>query len=199
LDISANTVLTGKYPKYKLKRNIIGTDEIPEATTGKLLGRSDDYNLNPQEISISADFSIDTNTNTLELENTTTNFYMSGFVFVEVTDSFIAQMNHIYYIPESSGTIYVECDKEFSLGNQFKIINMSDNNVVIVFKHYAKEMNLLDNTRIAHFVCGPTTYKFHNVSFTTLRDISIGGFGNIDQLTDEYQLSNTGNRPYSLI
>lgn len=197
LDIS-NSVLTGKYPKYKLKRNLIGTDELSNITSDKLLGRSDDYNLQPQEINIGADFTLDTNTNTLELTNTTS-FYSSGWIFEEKTDSFIAEMNHIYYIRDSKGVIYVECDKEYTLGNQFKIINSSSHNVVIVFKHYAKEMSLLDGTRVAHFVCGPVGHKFQNVSFTTIRDITIGSFGNVDQLTDEYQLNNTGKRPYTLI
>lgn len=198
LDMTGNPVLTGRFPKYRLRSNTIWHGDIQGTTPDKLLGRADDKNLQPQEINVSGDFVLDDNSLEFDLVSSP-NYFMSGFVFMEKTDSFIAEMNHIYYIPESSNTIYVECNKTYVIGNQFKIINMSNNNVVIVFKYNAKEMNLLDDTRVAHFVCGPVTHEFHNVSFTTLRDIFIGGFGNIDKLTDEYQLSNSGNKPYNFI
>lgn len=119
----------GVFPAPTIKDNVVTLQKFTGLSSGKLLGRASPGTGSLEEISLSSDFKI--SNGELSLLNVT-NISATGFIISQVSDDFIAEKTHLYFV--NSPNINVTATVATSnLGDQIIFINVGNSILTIEF------------------------------------------------------------------
>lgn len=140
--------LEGSFPNPTIKNNAVTLQKFTGLSNNKLLGRYSQGSGEIEEISLSSDFEL--NNGQLSLINVN-NVSQTGFVISEKTSNFDAEPTNLYFV-NATGNITVTVGPG-EIGDQFIIINKSENNNVITI-NFPNQVVLMDSItkRVGYFV-----------------------------------------------